>query len=152
MLLLASAAPVSLIFKWAILIFDITNSQFPSRFVTEWKTMELKFNQSCSGAVFLYSEGRRRAVPKYKWTANEGRRLCSDLQCGNFMNATERKAVALWNSSISCTGVENARSIWDCENNTAPTGWEQQQQQQLVIECEGKNKTKQYLSITEAIA
>lgn len=109
--------------------------------------MELKFNQSCSGAVFLHSEGRRRAVPKYNWTANDGRRLCSDLQCGNFVTVTERNLTdALWNSSISCTGVENARSIWDCENNT---GWEQQQQKQLVIECEGKNKTKQYLSITE---
>lgn len=110
--------------------------------------MELKFNQSCSGHVFLHSEGQRRAVPKYNWTANDGRRLCSDLQCGNFVTVTEKKAVVeLWNSKISCTGVENARSIWDCENNTAPTGGEQQKQ--LVIECEGKNKTKQYLSITE---
>lgn len=112
--------------------------------------MELKFNQSCSGTVFLHSEGQRRAVPKYNWTENDGRRLCSDLQCGNFVTVTERKTdVDLWNSKISCTGVENARSIWDCENNTTPTGGEQQQQQQLVIECEGKNKTKQYLSITE---
>lgn len=102
--------------------------------------MEVKFNRSCSGDVFLYSEGQRSPVSADGWEDDEGRRLCRDLQCGNFVSVTERNSTdKLWNSSIRCQGVNNTESIWDCEDKKVPTGREQKKK--LAIECEGKSKT-----------
>lgn len=112
--------------------------------------MEVKFNRSCSGDVFLYSEGQRRPVSADGWMTDEGRRLCSDLQCENFVNLTKRNStVAVWNSNIRCQGVNNTENIWDCENKTVTPV--EEQKEQLVIECGGKNKTTQNYSLKETI-
>lgn len=112
--------------------------------------MEVKFNRSCSGDVFLYSEGQRRPVSADGWKNEEGHRLCSDLQCDNLVSVNRRKStVALWNSNIRCRGVNNTENIWDCENKMVTTAKEQKEQ--LVIECEGKNKTTQNCSLKETI-
>lgn len=121
-------------------MFDVTNFHFESCLVTEWRKMEVKFNRSCSGDVFLYSEGQRQPVSADGWMEDEGRRLCSDLQCNSFVSVTKKNSTMdALNSRISCQGVNGTGSIWDCENKevAAVRG----QQDQLVIECGGKNKT-----------
>lgn len=129
-------ARVRRVFQLAI--FKCSSYQFPiSIFVTEWKKIELKFNRSCSGAVFLYSQGQRAPVSADGWTHGEGHRLCRDLQCDNFVSVTKRNSsVAVWNSGIRCQGVNGTGSVWDCESKTVPTVREQKEQ--LVLECEGK--------------
>lgn len=99
--------------------------------------MELKFSQTCGGAVFVYSQGRRSAVSAQNWTEAEGARLCQDLKCGNFLSSSAINSVeSFWNTSFSCTNVENPKSIWDCEK---PWLASQDQQKQLFIQCQGKN-------------
>lgn len=99
--------------------------------------MELKFNQTCSGAVFVYSKGKRSAVSAQDWTETEGRRLCQDLKCGNFRS---KKAINsedfFWNTSFSCKNIKDPKSIWDCEILLFPS---QDQQKQLFVECQGKH-------------
>lgn len=139
---LAFSALVRRLFKLANLIFDLDNFQFEFCLVTDWKKMEVKFNRSCSGDVFLYSkEERKSPVSANGWREDEGRRLCSDLQCGNFVSVRKRNSTdTVWNSNIRCRGVNNTGSIWDCDNKVVATVTEQKEQ--LVIECEGKNNTK----------
>lgn len=105
--------------------------------------MEVKFNRSCSGDVFLYSEYSeegRLPVSAAGWSHDEGRRLCSDLQCGNYVSVKKKKiSTAPLHTNISCRGLNNTGNIWDCEKKTVPTVREQKEQ--LVIECEGKTNT-----------
>lgn len=100
--------------------------------------MELKFDQVCGGAVFVYSEGgRRSAVAAQNWTQAEGARLCQDLQCGRFLsNRTIDSEEPFWNTSFSCQDVQDPKSIWDCE-----TPWlgPQEKRKQLSIHCQGKH-------------
>lgn len=99
--------------------------------------MELKFGQSCSGEVFIYSQGRRSAVSTQNWTRAEGARLCQDLKCGGFLSSG---AVSwegpFWDASFRCKDVRNPRSIWDCER---PRPASQEQQKQLSIQCQGES-------------
>ncbi|TNM86312.1 hypothetical protein fugu_006542 [Takifugu bimaculatus] len=101
---------------------------------SDWRQMELKFNQTCSGAVFVYSKGKRSAVSAQNWTETEGRRLCQDLKCGNFKSKEEIDSVeSFWNASFSCKGVKDPESIWDCEMPRVPS---RGRQKQLFIECQ----------------
>lgn len=98
---------------------------------TGWKKMELKFGQSCSGAVFIHSEGKTSAISSDSWTEKEGSRLCQDLGCGAFKsNRTKRTNDPFWNNSFHCEG--DPKTIWECEKSRLPA-----HDQQLVIECQG---------------
>lgn len=98
--------------------------------------MELKFDQTCSGALFVYSEGRRSAVSAQGWTEAEGSRLCQDLKCGSMKS---KKAIdseqPFWDASFSCKNIKDPQSIWDCEKAGLTR---QDQKKQLYIECQGK--------------
>lgn len=107
--------------------------------------MELKFNQTCSGAVFVYSKGKRSAVSARGWTETEGRRLCQDLKCGNFKSKEQIDSVeSFWNTSFSCKDVKDPKSIWDCEMPWVPS---RGRQKQLFIECQGKHCFLLYLFV-----
>lgn len=127
------AAQVRHLFKTAIV--SVLSCQLPiSISLTEWKKMEVKFNRSCSGAVFLYSQGQRTPVSADGWMVDNGDRLCRNLQCDNFVSLTKRSSSAsVLNSGISCPSVNGTRSIWECEIKKVSAVT-----QQLVVECEGK--------------
>ncbi|XP_034551085.1 scavenger receptor cysteine-rich type 1 protein M160 [Notolabrus celidotus] len=97
-----------------------------------YRRMELKFHTACSGALFVYSEGKRSAVSIEGWTETEGGRLCQDLTCGKFSSIRSIQPITddFWNSSFSCAGKDNPQSIWECESQTAPSKTEQ-----LFITC-----------------
>lgn len=110
-----------------------------SLLTTGWKKMEIKFGKSCSGAVFVYSQGgQRNPVSMQGWTETAGRRLCQDLKCGSLKsNTTTSSDTPFWSSSFSCEGVVDPKNIWECEE-PGLTSQEQQQGQALYIECQGK--------------
>lgn len=101
---------------------------------TDWKKMELKFGQSCSGAVFIHSKGKTSAVSRDGWTRKEGSMLCQDLQCGEFKSSSIKELTndPFWNNSFHCE--RDPKTIWECENSSLPA---QVQQQQLHIACQG---------------
>ncbi|CAJ1055417.1 scavenger receptor cysteine-rich type 1 protein M160 [Xyrichtys novacula] len=115
----------------------ITSGTTPCTFVglqcSRHRTMELKLQTPCSGALVVYSEGERRAVSSEGWTETEGRILCHDLKCGGFSSNRSIEPILenFWNSSFSCAGVNNPQSIWNCENQTVLP-----KEKQLYIECE----------------
>lgn len=100
---------------------------------TGWKKMELKFGQSCNGAVFVHSHNKTSAVSSDGWTEKEGNRLCHHLKCGAFKsNSTKKPNDPFWNNSFSCDD-EKDKTIWECEKGPLPD----RDHQQLVIECQG---------------
>ncbi|KAM8754641.1 scavenger receptor cysteine-rich type 1 protein M130 [Acanthopagrus schlegelii] len=102
---------------------------------SSWRKMEVKFNTSCSGYVYVYSEGKKSAVSFEGWNVTEGQTLCRDLQCGNFISGQGKNTTeTFWNRTLSC-GLKNPKNIWDCEKERKK---EKEQQQQLYIECKGE--------------
>ncbi len=98
--------------------------------------MELKISEkTCSGEVFVRSEGKLSAVSIEGWTETEGKRLCQDLKCGNLVAISNKTSASdsLFHGSFNCTNVTNPESIWDCKNQASPS-----QKQQLYIDCKGK--------------
>ncbi|XP_073326332.1 scavenger receptor cysteine-rich type 1 protein M160 [Pagrus major] len=106
---------------------------------SSWRKMEVKFKDSCSGYVYVYSEGKKSAVSSEGWTKAEGNRLCKDLNCGKFVKTRgeENTMESFWNGNFSCPNSTKPENIWDCEDR-APPSTKKQQQQQLYIECEGE--------------
>lgn len=95
----------------------------------------MKFNTSCSGYVYVYSERGKEAVSFEGWNVTEGQTLCRDLQCGNFISGQGKNTTeTFWNRTFSC-GLKNPENIWDCEKERKK---EKEQPQQLYIECKGK--------------
>lgn len=103
--------------------------------VIDWRNMEVKFNASCSGYVYVYSQGNKSAVSFEGWNRTEGETLCRDLKCGNFISGHgENTRVPFWDKTFSC-GSQKPKNIWDCEK--ALSSSKQPQQQQLYINCDG---------------
>ncbi|XP_035513024.1 scavenger receptor cysteine-rich type 1 protein M130 [Morone saxatilis] len=105
---------------------------------SSWRKMELKYDEACSGAVFVHSEKNRNPVSIEGWTKTEMDRLCKDLECGSYTsykNKTIKSFDSFWNSSFSCASNITPKNIWDCETQTVPS-----QKQQLWIECQDKLK------------
>lgn len=107
---------------------------------SNWRNMEVKFNASCSGYVYVYSQGNKSAVSFEGWNRTEGETLCRDLKCGNFISGHgENTRVPFWDKTFSC-GSQKPKNIWDCEK--ALSSSKQPQQQQLYIKCEGEPKVR----------
>nr|XP_020473602.1 antigen WC1.1-like [Monopterus albus] len=103
---------------------------------SNWRKIKVK--GTCSGAVYIDSEGKSSPVSTGGWTEAEGQRLCQDLKCGGYKsinNHTTSETHPFWNRSFSCADVQNPQNIWACEKQTSPI-----EEQQLLIECQGTPK------------
>ncbi|XP_037540471.1 scavenger receptor cysteine-rich type 1 protein M130 [Nematolebias whitei] len=100
-----------------------------------WRKMALEVDYACKGELSVYSKGtsedKRSVVFSQDWQEAEGKRLCLDMNCGNFKRFTEfplEASETVWNKTFTCSS--NATNIWDCEKAAAPT-----EQKKLYIEC-----------------
>ncbi|KAK9515764.1 hypothetical protein VZT92_026382 [Zoarces viviparus] len=105
---------------------------------SEWKKMALTGGKACSGAVMVYSEGKKSAIAFEGWTKKMGGELCNNLECGPWKNNTKTQHKNVWpflNTSFSYADVEDP-NIWACEK-VSPSD-ESQSKPQLLIECQGE--------------
>ncbi|XP_063739972.1 scavenger receptor cysteine-rich type 1 protein M160 [Eleginops maclovinus] len=108
---------------------------------SKWSQFALPGATTCSGYLFVDSEGKRSAVSTQGWTETEGERLCNDLQCGKLKLNETRTSIVSPTTSFSCAGVENPESIWDCLKETSPLV-PGNATQQLFIECQADPKVE----------
>ncbi|XP_044065919.1 scavenger receptor cysteine-rich type 1 protein M160-like [Siniperca chuatsi] len=101
---------------------------------SSWSKMSLKDGESCSGKVYVHSEGKIIPVSTEGWTQTEGNRLCQDLECGNLKSNKNDTGDYIESRSFSCQGVGNPENIWDCEKQNSIS------QQQVIVACEGNVK------------
>ncbi|KAK5923202.1 hypothetical protein CgunFtcFv8_000194 [Champsocephalus gunnari] len=92
---------------------------------------------ACSGNLFVHSkDNNKSAVSTEGWTETMGNILCSNLNCGNLISNETRKTTASWTTSFSCAGVQNLKSIWDCETSPLPSS----NTNQIFIKCQDEPK------------
>ena len=98
--------------------------------------------------MFVHSENASRMLSNHGWTQTEGEKLCLDLKLGGYKNHTAPAANSseMWEKSFNCTGVEEPKSIWDCERDQRASG-----NQGVHLQCEG-NVNYCYNPITRANA
>ncbi|XP_028265910.1 scavenger receptor cysteine-rich type 1 protein M160 [Parambassis ranga] len=107
---------------------------------SDWRTIALESDNTCSGEVIVYSEGKRHPVSSDGWTASEAQQLCKDMNCGKFKSLNvlkppmKNEICSLWPKNFSCADVQH-ESIWDCEKNTPPA-----HNKKLYVECDYKPK------------
>ncbi|XP_056241245.1 scavenger receptor cysteine-rich type 1 protein M160 [Seriola aureovittata] len=105
---------------------------------TGWRKMLV--NGTCSGPVSVLSNGKHHAVSSEGWTANEGKTLCQDLNCGSYkskedVNSTNKD---FWNRNFKCSDGPAPENIWKCENNET---LDSREKKQLFIKCEESEVT-----------
>ncbi|XP_068193104.1 scavenger receptor cysteine-rich type 1 protein M160 [Antennarius striatus] len=98
---------------------------------SDWRKMELKHGDACSGNVFVHSERGRQAVSIQGLTEVESNRLCQHLKCGSVKSneSTVTKLNTDLKKNFSCEGVKDPVNIWACEKQDFPST------RQLYVEC-----------------
>uniref|UniRef100_A0A3Q4HV68 SRCR domain-containing protein n=1 Tax=Neolamprologus brichardi TaxID=32507 RepID=A0A3Q4HV68_NEOBR len=79
----------------------------------------------CSGRVEIYHNNRWGTVCGNAWDINNAEVVCSQLECGPALNATQRDffgegTVQIWSADVSCSGTES--SLTECQHR----GFEEQ--------------------------
>uniref|UniRef100_A0A8C6LBY0 Scavenger receptor cysteine-rich type 1 protein M130-like n=1 Tax=Nothobranchius furzeri TaxID=105023 RepID=A0A8C6LBY0_NOTFU len=107
----------------------------------EWKKMALEVDHACEGDVSIYSKGasedKRSVVSSQGWTEAEGRILCQNLRCGDFLSTNELlldESETLWGKTFKCSG--NPQSIWDCETEKLQA----KPEKKAYLKCQAKPK------------
>lgn len=111
----------------------------------------LLFNKehACKGPVYMYAQKETLFVSSQGWGKEEGQMLCQYLQCGNYkshsnISKDNTHASNWWSKTYNCSGKMN---MWECERNDQPV----QLQQQLHIECDGRNHLSYNLLLFEGV-
>ncbi|XP_032375668.1 scavenger receptor cysteine-rich type 1 protein M160 [Etheostoma spectabile] len=100
---------------------------------SNWRKMALTLGTACSGAVSVHSQNKISAVSTEGWTDREGKILCQNLECGQYVSNRTTKLETSLITSFSCAGVKNPENIWECEKQT-----KSKMQNQLFVECQDK--------------
>lgn len=97
---------------------------------------KITLSNTCTGEVYVHTDGKTSRVSSHGWTDVEGRRLCQDLQCGNVRAVTNVSTASprdlFWNGTFSCADVKDPQNIWACEKENTPA-----EKKQLLVECQG---------------
>ncbi|XP_034733491.1 antigen WC1.1 [Etheostoma cragini] len=100
---------------------------------SNWRKIALTDGAACSGAVSVHSENTITAVTTEGWTDREGKILCQNLECGQFISNRTTKLETSLITSFNCAAMENPENIWECEKQTSKS------QNQLFVECQDKS-------------
>ncbi|TRY72798.1 hypothetical protein DNTS_009501, partial [Danionella cerebrum] len=90
----------------------------------------------CKGPVYMYAQKQTLLVSGQGWGTEEGQKMCTYLQCGDYIKHSVSEISKdglskLWNSTYNCSGKD---TMWECERH----GPLVQLQHQVNIECDGQ--------------